>query len=104
MTDNAARDDRQSGPAQTPLGHGSGDGLTAALELVLTSVLFAFIGWRLDHFLGSGPVLLVAFFVLVLAYEVYKLTWRYSAEMDEEQRKLLGGDAEQRKLLGGGKK
>ena len=86
MTDNSARDDRQSG-----LGQESRDGLTIGLELVLTPVLFGFIGWRLDRIFGSGPVLLVLFFVLVLAYEVYKLTWRYGADMDEEQRKLLGG-------------
>ena len=86
LTDNSARDDRQSG-----LGQESRDGLTVGLELVLTPVLFGFIGWRLDRFFGSGPVLLVLFFVLVLAYEVWKLTARYGAEMDDEQRRLLGG-------------
>ena len=90
MTDNAARDDRQSGPERA-LGPGSRDGLTVGLELVLTPVLFGFVGWSLDRWFGSGPVLLVTFFVLVLAYEVWKLTTRYGADMDDEQRRLLGG-------------
>ena len=91
LTDNAARDDRQSRPGQSLVGPGSRDGLTVGLELVLTPVLFALVGWRLDRWFGSGPVLLVTFFVLVLAYEVWKLTARYGADMDDEQRRLLGG-------------
>ena len=96
LTDNAARDDRDRGAAadRAPrglVGPGSRDGLTVGLELVLTPVLFALVGWRLDRWFGSGPVLLVALFVLVLAYEVWKLTARYGADMDDEQRRLLGG-------------
>jgi hypothetical protein len=91
LTDNAARDDRHKGPDR-PLGSDSRDGLTVGLELVLTPVLFALVGWQFDRWFGSGPVLLVTFFVLVLAYEVWKVTTRYRADMDDEQRRLLGGD------------
>jgi F0F1-type ATP synthase assembly protein I len=91
LTENAARDDRQSGPGPSLAGQGSRDGLTVGLELVLTPVLFALVGWGLDRWFGSAPVLLVTFFVLVLAYEVWKLTARYRADMDDEQRRLLGG-------------
>jgi hypothetical protein len=53
-----------------------------------------FIGWPSTT--SSAPArAAVAFSARHLAYEVYKLTWRYSAEMDKEQRKLPRG-AEQR--------
>jgi F0F1-type ATP synthase assembly protein I len=101
VTENGARDDRESTtpePVRLGIGReltaGSGDPLTSAFELVLTPALFGFIGWRLDRIFGSGPVLLILFFVLVLVYEVWKLTKRYSLEMDAEERKLLGrGDS-----------
>ncbi len=99
MTDHEARDERRptASSEQTlrmrrDLSRSSNDGFIMAFELVLTPALFAFIGWRLDDFFGSGPFLLILFFVFVLGYEVWKLTTRYGADMDEEQRKLLGGD------------
>lgn len=99
MTDNEARDERrtttpseQTLRMRRELSRSSNDGFTMAFELVLTPALFAFIGWRLDAFFGSAPVLLILFFAFVLGYEVWKLATRYGAAMDAEQRKLLGGD------------
>ena len=34
------------------------DGVVAAFELVLTPALFAFFGYLLDKWLGTGPILL----------------------------------------------
>jgi F0F1-type ATP synthase assembly protein I len=48
--------------------NGYGDGLTQALTLVVSPVLFGLLGALVDHLLGTGPVfLLVLGFVGVIA-------------------------------------
>jgi ATP synthase protein I len=39
-------------------------GFRAATEIVAAVVVGAFIGWQLDRWLGSGPLLLIVFFFL----------------------------------------
>lgn len=77
--------------ARRDLNNGAGDALAVASELALTPAIFAFLGWRLDAWLGTSPVFLLALFLLVTAYEMWKLFARYDARMrDEEQALRLG--------------
>lgn len=72
------------------LNRGFGDALSTAVELALTPAIFAFLGWRLDRWLGTEPLLLVSFFVLVVVYLFWKQFSRYGARMREEQSKMFG--------------
>ena len=63
------------------LNNGFGDALATAFELAFTSAIFAFIGWRLDEWLGTGPGFLLFLFLFTVSYESWKLFKRYDADM-----------------------
>jgi F0F1-type ATP synthase assembly protein I len=72
------------------LNNGAGNALNRAVELTVTPMIFGFFGYLLDGRLGSRPIFMLVFFLLVLGYVVWKHYGYYSATMDEEQRKLTG--------------
>lgn len=72
------------------LNNGFGNALATAFELAFTSALFAFIGWRLDEWLGTGPIFLLFLFLFTVSYESWKLFKRYDAEMRERETEVLG--------------
>jgi F0F1-type ATP synthase assembly protein I len=72
------------------LNQGAGDALSMAVELAVTPALFAFLGWRLDLWLGTSPLLLLVLFVFTACYEIWKLFLRYDAKMRDEEAKLPG--------------
>ncbi len=76
--------------ARRDLNNGFGDALAKAFELAATPALFGLFGWLLDRGLGTAPLLLVAFIVIVFVYEVWKLFLHYGAAMDAQEAKLLG--------------
>ena len=63
-------------------GNGSEDGLAKAVEIVLTPVIFAAVGFGLDRWLDTGPWLALSFgmvsFVLKLLVEWYRYAERMS--------------------------
>jgi len=97
VTNDGAREERNAGAAEAArrarrdLNNGAGDALTVAFELALTPALFAVAGWRLDLWLGTSPLFLVALFVFVMAYEIWKLFVRYDARMRVEEQSLRLG-------------
>jgi hypothetical protein len=72
------------------LNNGFGYALAAAFELALTSAIFAFLGWRLDLWLGTTPLFLLVLFAFTAGYEFWKLYREYDARMREHESKLLG--------------
>ena len=72
----------------------SGDALAAAFELVATPALFAFFGWRIDLWLGTGPAFLIALTVVTAAYAVYRLLMQYDREMAAHEARRLTGSGE----------
>jgi F0F1-type ATP synthase assembly protein I len=78
------------GDDRRQLTRGFGDALAWAFELALTPALFGLLGWRLDVWLGTEPVFLLAFVVIVFVYEVWKLYMRYARDLDRHQADLLG--------------
>ena len=59
----------------------SGDALAAAFELVATPALFAFFGWKIDDWLGTGPIFLLVLTILTASYSIYRLLAQYDREM-----------------------
>jgi F0F1-type ATP synthase assembly protein I len=75
------------------LHNGFGDALVRAFELVVTPAVFAWFGWLLDRWLGTEPLFMLTFALIVFLYEVWKLFIRYDAAMSSHQAKLLGSQA-----------
>jgi F0F1-type ATP synthase assembly protein I len=72
------------------LNRGAGDALSTAVELAVTPVVLALVGWRLDAWLGTTPALLLALFLFTMGYEIWKLFLRYDARMRDEEARIPG--------------
>lgn len=73
--------------AKRELNRGAGDALSMAVELAVTPTFFAFLGWRLDAWLGTTPLFLVVLFLFTMGYIVWKLFMRYDAQMRSHEAK-----------------
>ena len=71
--------------------NGFGDTYSRVFELVVTPTIFGLIGWFLDSWFGTFPVLALTLGLLVFLYEIWKLTTHYGKQMDAETKKILGG-------------
>jgi len=60
---------------------GYGDALTQALTLVVGPVLFGFVGWLVDRWLGTGPVFMLAFGLFGLAGAVVTSYYEFADRM-----------------------
>lgn len=76
--------------AKRELNNGFGNALTAAVELAVTPAIFALLGWQLDRWLGTSPLLLLALFVFTMGYVSWKQYVAYDAKMRSQERELLG--------------
>lgn len=88
MTDDAVAKQRKALSDRRALNNQAGDALAVAFELALTPAIFAFLGWRLDEWLGTTPLFLVTLFVFVMAYELWKTFGRYDARMRAEEQAM----------------
>ena len=61
---------------------GFGDAFAAAFELVITPVIFGFLGWLVAGRLGLFPTFTVAFTVITLAYASWRLARTYGESLD----------------------
>jgi F0F1-type ATP synthase assembly protein I len=60
--------------ARQELNQGFGNALALAIEMVMTPILFALLGWALDRWLGTTPLLLIVlalFGVVGMALKTY---------------------------------
>jgi F0F1-type ATP synthase assembly protein I len=71
------------------LNKGFGDALQVAVELAVTPAIFAFLGWKLDSWLGTSPLFLLFFFLFTFTYVAWREYTRYQARMQEHERELL---------------
>jgi F0F1-type ATP synthase assembly protein I len=76
--------------AKRELNKGFGDALAVAVELAVTPAIFAFLGWRLDEWLGTTPLFLLVLFLFTFTYVAWREATRYKLRMEEHQRALLG--------------
>ena len=65
-------------------------GLARAVELVVTPLLAAGIGYLLDRWLGIVPVLSVVFGVWGFVVTCWRQVYDYNARMNVEEDRLLG--------------
>jgi F0F1-type ATP synthase assembly protein I len=70
--------------------NGASDALSRAVELTATPMIFGFLGYRLDLWLGSSPAFTVVLPTFCLAYLSWKLCTAYSAQMRAHEARLLG--------------
>jgi hypothetical protein len=61
-----------------------GDGLVLAFELVATTMLMLGVGWLLDGFFGTRPVLTVVLGAFTFGYEAWKIAAGYNRELDRQ--------------------
>jgi F0F1-type ATP synthase assembly protein I len=59
---------------------------TGSYELVFSPLLLALIGYGLDRWLGTLPLLTIIFAVLGLVGACIKIYYGYVAEMDEHEK------------------
>ena len=76
--------------AKRELNNGFGNALTTAVELAVTPALMALLGWQLDRWLGTSPLLFLVLFVFTVGYVSWREYTAYAAKMDRQQRELLG--------------
>lgn len=76
--------------AKRELNKGFGDALQVAVELAVTPAIFAFLGWRLDEWLGTTPAFLVGLFLFTFCYVAWREYTRYQVRMAEHEQELLG--------------
>ena len=62
-----------------------GDALAYAFEFAVTPVLFAGLGWLLDRWLGTAPVLLVALAGFAFVGVSLRTIYRYKEKMEREE-------------------
>jgi F0F1-type ATP synthase assembly protein I len=76
--------------AKRELNNGFGNALNAAVEIVVTPVLMGLIGWKLDDWLGTSPLLLVFLAAFTLGYVVWRQYTTYEGSMAQQEQHLLG--------------
>jgi F0F1-type ATP synthase assembly protein I len=72
------------------LNSGFGNALETAVELAVTPAVFALIGWRLDVWLDTSPILLISLFAFVMGYVIWKHLTKYDAAMRRRESEIPG--------------
>jgi len=75
--------------AKRELNKGFGDALQVAVELAVTPAIFAFLGWKLDDWLGTSPLFLLVFFLFTFTYVAWREYMKYQQRMEKHERELL---------------
>lgn len=70
---------------------GFSDGLTQAVEMAVTPILFALAGLFLDARLGTGPFLAVGLAVFATVGSFLRAYYHYVARMDALEREKVWG-------------
>lgn len=70
--------------------NGANDALARAMEIAVTPIIFGFVGFRLDLWLGTRPAFTVVLSTFCLGYLFWKMYVAYSAEMQAHEARLLG--------------
>lgn len=73
-----------------------GDGLSKAIEMVATPVLFGLLGFGIDRWIGSTPWLTIVFASVALVGKFVSEWYRYEAKMRELEAELSDGRSDHR--------
>lgn len=72
------------------LNNGFSNALGKAVELVVTPLLFAFVGHLIDGRLGIGPFFALGLGGFTLGYCVWRMFHDYDEKMQAEEDRILG--------------
>jgi hypothetical protein len=67
----------------------AGEMLSKGFEIVITAVIFGFLGSLVDRWLGTAPLFLLLMGGFALGYVVWKMVVGYHADMDAEAERIL---------------
>jgi hypothetical protein len=76
--------------AKRELNNGFGNALSTAVELAVTPALMALVGWQIDRWLGTSPVVFLFLFTFTVAYVSWREYTRYQDRMARQEQELLG--------------
>lgn len=79
--------------------NGASDGFSRAVEMVVTPLIFGFLGSRLDAWAGTSPLFTVTFAVTCLAYIVWRTCVGYQADMVRHEAELRANRSSRRKSV-----
>lgn len=74
--------------AQRELNRGFGDGMSRAVELAITPLVFGGLGWLLDSWLGTSPAFTVGLAVFAVVGMFLRLWYGYDLEMKRHESRL----------------
>jgi F0F1-type ATP synthase assembly protein I len=80
--------------AKRQLNRGYSDGLSRALEIVVTPLLFGFLGHLVDGWLGTAPGFMIGFGAFAVTGMFVRFWLGYDREMREHEAKLPRAGAE----------
>ncbi len=75
--------------AKRELNNGFGNALSTAVELAVTPALMAIIGWQIDRWLGTSPIVFLVLFSFTVAYVSWREYHRYQDKMARQEQELL---------------
>lgn len=67
--------------------NGFGDGLARAFEFAVTPAIFGFLGYLLDHAVGTLPVFTIVFTLVCIVSMFVKTWYTYDASMQAHEAK-----------------
>jgi F0F1-type ATP synthase assembly protein I len=76
--------------AKRELNNGFGNALSSAVELAVTPALMALVGWQIDRWLGTSPLVFLFLFAFTVAYVSWREYVRYQGKMARQEQELLG--------------
>ena len=76
--------------AKRELNNGFGNALSSAVELAVTPALMALVGWQIDRWLGTSPLVFLFLFAFTVAYVSWREYTRYQHRMAHQEQELLG--------------
>ncbi len=76
--------------AKRELNNGFGNALSTAVELAVTPAIFAGIGWQIDRWLGTFPLVFLFLFAFTIGYVSWKQYKGYNDAMQREEQALFG--------------
>ena len=77
------------------LNNGFGNALSSAVELAVTPALMALIGWQVDRWLGTSPLVFLFLFTFTVGYVSWRNYTTYQIKMRDQERELLGPEPNQ---------
>lgn len=101
MDERRTADHPTPGSVPAPRFDDRSDGWTLAAELLTATFLWGGIGWLVDRWLGTGPVIMALGFVLGNALGIYLIWLRSQDRFTQEHADLMARRARQRSVAPG---